>query len=329
MTKQKLPVIMGVVAGVLLLAMPLYLTNRYYQNRMAEILIAAILALALWIIMGAGEINFGQAGFMCIGAYTSTLLMMRAGINFWLALPAAGVAAAAVGLPIGFIGLRRVRHVYFFMFSLSVGESIKLTAQYWKSLTGGINGIPGIPRPELLGISLASPVAFYYLCLPILLITLGVIYVVWNSRFGNILRAVRGSEKLTGAFGISAFAYRNMAWLLCCFFAGIAGGLSASFVGFVSPNEFGVMKTNYPLVHILIGGRTSPFGPLIGTALMMLFSTGVRDIAGAPYWVEPLSYGMALLIVLIGLRSGIWEFLIQALRPQEATPEKVNLSGVS
>jgi branched-chain amino acid transport system permease protein len=319
MKKQKIPMVVGVLVAALLLVMPLYLTNRYYQNRMAEILIAGILTLSLWIFMGVGEVSFAHSSFMCIGAYTVALFMVRGGISFWLGLPAAGIAAAIIAIPIGFIGLRRVRGVYFFMFSLAVGESIRLVFLYWTKLTGGVNGISGIPRPKLFGINFASPVPYYYLCLAMLLITFTVMYFVWRSQVGVRLRAVRSSLKLAGACGISGFRYRMIAWLICCFFAGIAGGLTTSLIGFVSPHEYVVIKTIYPLTHIIIGGLDSPFGPLVGTGLMMLFSTAIKDIGGAPYWVEPLTYGLVLLIVLVVLRIGIWEFLREKLRPAGAT----------
>jgi branched-chain amino acid transport system permease protein len=288
---------------------------------MAEILIAAIFALSLWIFMGVNEVSFAHSGIMCIGAYTVALLMMRGGINFWVALLAAGIAAAIIAFPIGFIGLRRVRGVYFFMFSLAVGESIRLIFLYGGEFTGGMNGIPGIPRPELFGIDFTSPVLYYYLCLAILLITLGIMFVIWQSQVGARFRAVRCSEKLACACGISAFRYRMIAWLVSCFFAGIAGGLTASFMGFVSAHEYVPIKTMFPLAHIIIGGLDSPFGPLVGTSLMMLFSTAIKDVGGAPYWVEPLTYGIALLTVLVVLRIGIWEFLREMLRPGGAAAE--------
>jgi branched-chain amino acid transport system permease protein len=152
-------------------------------------------------------------------------------------------------------------------------------------------------------------VAFYYLCLAVLLVTFGIMYRIWHSRIGNLIRAVRSSEKLANAFGISAFKYRMIAWLLGCFFAGITGGLTASLIGFTNPNEFLVVKGMYPLIHVIIGGISNPFGPLIGTGFMMIISTIAKDIIGIPYWGEPLMYGLVLLIVLVGLRISIWEFL--------------------
>lgn len=321
MKKQKIPMIVGVLVAVFLLVMPLYITNPYYQNRMCEILIACITTLALWILRCVGEVSFAHSGFLCIGSYTVALLMMRGGINFWLSLPAAGIAAAIIAFLIGFVGLRKVRHVYFFMFSLTVGETIRLIFMYSGEFTGGVNGIPGIPRPQLFGIDFTPPVPYYYLCLAILLITLGIMHITWRSQIGTRLKAVRYSEKVAGACGISGFRYRMIAWLMCCFFAGIAGGLTPSFIGFVSPHEYVVGKTLYPLAHMIIGGLDSPFGPLVGTGLMMLFSTTVKDIGGAPYWVEPLTYGIVLLTVLVFLRTGIWEFVRERLRPPGETAE--------
>jgi branched-chain amino acid transport system permease protein len=308
-SRQKVPMVLATLVGALLLAAPLYLTSSYYQGRLTDILIACISALALWILMVVGEISFGHAGFMCIGAYTVALLMKRSDISFWLALPAGGLIPAIVAFFIGTIGLRRVRGVYFFMFSLAVGESIRLVVLNWTGFTGGVEGIADIPRPDLFGFSFSSSASFYYLCLAIFLITLGIIFVTWQSRIGDLFRAIHSSEKLAAASGISPFAYRMEAWLMCCFFAGIAGGLGASHIRFTGPGEFVPLKSMYPLAHIIIGGQASPFAPLIGTTLMMLVSTVTMDIGGAPDWFEPLIYGLVLVGVRIGLRGGVWEFL--------------------
>lgn len=313
MNRQKLAIVVGLLVTVLLLAMPLYLTSSYYLGRVAEIFITCIFTLGLWIIMSIGEVSFAHAGFMLIGAYTVALLTVRTGTSFWLALPAAGLISVIVAFFTGFAGLRRVRGVYFFIYSLALGESIRLIALYWKGLTGGINGIFPVPRPELFGIDFTGP-AFYYLCLGILFITFGVMYGIWRSRVGDILRGVRDNEKLASASGIPVFRYRMMAWLICCFFAGISGGLLASFIGFTAPNEFVILRGVTAIIHIVVGGQASPFGPLIGTGFMMLISTLIKDISGAPYWIEPLMYGTVLIIALLGMRSGIWEFLIKVLK---------------
>lgn len=319
MNRQKMPMVFATLTGALLIAAPLYLTSPYYQGRLTDILIACISALGLWILMVVGEISFSHAGFMCIGAYTVALLMKRSDVSFWLALPAGGLISAIMALLIGAIGLKRVRGVYFFIFSLAVGESIRLVAHNWTGFTGGVEGIADIPRPDLFGFSFSSSESFYYLSLGIFLITIGIIYVTWRSRAGDLFRAIHSSEKLAAACGISPFAYRMEAWLMCCFFAGIAGGLGASHIRFTGPGEFVPLKTMYPLAHIIIGGQASPFAPLIGTTLMMLVSTVTMDIGRAPDWFEPLMYGLVLVAVRIGLRGGVWEFLVKLFSASKVT----------
>src|SRR5213593_5296948 len=170
-------VFVAVVA--LLIALP-FVGGDYYIYLFALVFINVILAASLRPSLTCGQLNIGHSAFMCIGAYTSALLAKNLDVPFEVSLLCGAVLAAAVGLAIGYPSLR-LRGVYFAMVTVAFVEVIRLIAQLWVSLTRGMSGLSGIPKPNLLGVTLVTKASQYYLALFLMLLTLLILWKLESS----------------------------------------------------------------------------------------------------------------------------------------------------
>ena len=216
----------------------------------------AISACGLNVIVGlAGQLSLAHAGFFGIGAYAVALLATKAGLAFWLGLPAGILLCTVTGYAIGSICLRSKGH-YFAIFTLAVGLIIHLVIQKWESLTHGHVGVIGIPGPGPLGpIGFDSTAARSYLALFFLALTVAAVSRLVRSPIGRTLMAVRESEALAAAVGIDVMAAKRMAFAVSAALAGLAGGLFAGFIGFLGPESSNVEMTFNTLLYIMVGGR--------------------------------------------------------------------------
>jgi len=163
-------VLVGLLVAVLL-ALPLVVHDAYLLHVMVLIFLNIIMAVSMWLLGITGLISFGQAGFMFIGAMTSTLLTKMAGWSFWVAMPLAASMAALVAAPVGRLSLR-VKGVYFFLVTLAFGEVTRGVFAYFQEPFGGWYGIRDIPPPEPATLfTILNKVPFYYLCLALMLLT--------------------------------------------------------------------------------------------------------------------------------------------------------------
>ncbi len=213
------------------LLVPLFITNRYHSQVITMSCLFAIGALSLNLILGyTGQASLAHGAFFAIGAYGVAVLTHSHGWNFWLALPAGALLSAFVGLLVGMPALR-TRGSYFAIATMCLGEIIHLIAGNWIELTGGHNGIVGIPLPSPITIpgvgqlTFESQAAQYYLVLFFLLLTLFVMYRLVNSLRGRTFLATAINEDLAEAVGINTFRTKLLSFVVGNFFAGLAGGL--------------------------------------------------------------------------------------------------------
>lgn len=225
----------------------------------------AIVTIGLSLVMGyAGQISLGQAAFWGIGAYSIGILTTKYGISPWLALPVAAIlpAIAAFVMARAIAGL----HGYYLaMATLAMGFIVQIVFGEWESVTGGMSGLVGIPSFPLfenLGLD------FYYLTWGIvtlvLLFSLGIIH----SRIGRAFRAIHKSEVAATTLGINVANYKLIAFVLSGLFAGISGGLYASYMGIIDPQPFGLHESIKFLTMVVVGGTASIWGALLGTVLI-------------------------------------------------------------
>ena len=186
--------ILVVVLVGLLLLVP-HFGGDYYVHLLALVFTNVILAASLRPSLTCGQLNIGHSGFMSVGAYTSAILAKNLGLPFELSMLSGALMAAAVGMVIGYPSLR-LRGVYFAMVTVAFTEVIRLIAQIWVSLTRGMSGLSGIPKPSLLGTTLTTKASQYYLALVLMLVILAIIYKLERSRLGLIWRSIGGADNL-------------------------------------------------------------------------------------------------------------------------------------
>ncbi|MCB2192588.1 MAG: branched-chain amino acid ABC transporter permease [Deltaproteobacteria bacterium] len=303
-SKQKIAA--SLIALALLAVMPLFLTG--YPLHLVNLSgIWIVLALSLGLIQGyIGEISLGHAAFFGLGAYTSSLLTMEAGVNFWLALPAAGLATMILGYAIGLVSLR-LRGPYFAICTLAFGEIIRLIFVNWRELTQGQEGITGIPSPSPIplpgggAISFDSKAGGFYLIYALVLFAILVIYRIVNSRTGKAIVAIREDEDYAECLGINAMRYKRMVFCVSTFLAGLAGSVFAHYLHYISPYSFTVGQSFDLVIMVIVGGMGTIIGPIIGAVVLTL----IPELLHAIKDYRLLLYGLMLMLVIIFSPEGI------------------------
>jgi len=294
------------VVLVIALVLPLFITNRYYAQVITMSLLFAIGALSMNLILGyTGQMSLAHGGFFAIGAYGVAILTYTLGWNFWLALPAAALLAAFVGFLVGMPALR-TRGSYFAIVTLCLGEIIYLIAGNWMELTGGHNGIVGIPVPSPIPIpglgqlTFQSQIPQYYLVLFFLLLTVFVMYRLVNSLRGMTFLATAINEDLAEAVGINIFRTKLLSFVVSNFFAGLAGGIYASLIGSISPSVASIAMTFNFLMYALLGGITTLAGPIIGAFIIPILLEYLQFLQD----YQMILFGFLLIIVIIYFPTG-------------------------
>jgi branched-chain amino acid transport system permease protein len=280
----------GVFAVVLL---PLF-GNGYLLQVAALVAIFSILALSITLVAGtAGQVSLGQAGLFAIGAYTSALLTKDHGWSFWLALPAAGVVTAVLGVLITAPALRLRGH-YVAIATLGVGAMVASVALNWESLTYGPLGIANIPAPLLFGYPIEAPRDYYLLSLAVLLVCAAIVAFLQRSHLGRGWRGVREDEVAAEAFGVPLAGYKSLAFAVGAFIAGLGGSLLAHNYTYISPDVFGIVISVLALTIVVMGGMANVFGAIVGTAVLVGLPELFRPLSD----VRMLGYGVALLLLV-------------------------------
>jgi branched-chain amino acid transport system permease protein len=297
----------------LLLALPGVITVKYYMQLVILALIWVIVAQGQNIIQGfSGYVSITQAGFMGIGAYTSTLLSTGLNWPVWLTLLCAPLLTSVFALLVGYPSLRMKGH-YFAIVTLAYNMVIFIVLINFSVLTGGEAGIANIPKPgALFGglVNFDNRTAYYYLVLVCALALTGVAALILHSRVGRILLAIRENETLATATGIAVWKYKLFAFVASGFFAGLAGGLYAHYQGFINPESFGVAQSLDAILAVILGGSGTIAGPIIG-AFVVTFLPEYLRFADS---FRLIVYGFLLVIATIFMPRGIAFLAAQAWR---------------
>ncbi len=247
---------------VLLFCVPAVLQNDYWLFVFCLAWINVLLASSLRTIYRTGELSLGQVGFMLLGAYSSALLSMRLGIPVWLTILVGGLFAAAVALLLSY-PILRTKGVYFSVFTFLVAEIFRLAMWYTPSLSGGPAGLAKIPPPgaiNLLGITsivFTTKSSYYCLLAVVVLLSLLVLFRVERS-LGFTWMAIRQNDELAESVGINVRGHKLVAFVVGCFFAGIAGGIFAHFTHLLTTDAtamFGMLTSIYVAIYMVAGGR--------------------------------------------------------------------------
>jgi len=267
------------VALLLALLLP-FAIRSYYLSLTIEVLIFAIFALSLDLLLGyTGLPSLGHAAFFGLGAYLTAYLTSSSDLalgltdNLLVTLPLVILGSALLAWLIGFFALRTTG-LYFLMITLAFAQMLYSIAIRWSSVTGGSDGLAGVPRPSL-GVgpavySFDSRESFYFLVLALFLFSWWLLYRLGQSPFGWTLRGIRENEPRMQALGYHTFRYKTGAFVVAGVFAGLAGMLMAFFFRHVSPDILYWTTSGQVLVMVIIGGAGSLSGPILGAAIVRL-----------------------------------------------------------
>jgi branched-chain amino acid transport system permease protein len=283
------------------IALPLLVRDMYLLGVVVSACITAIAVYGLNVLVGyTGQLSLAHAGFFGIGGYAAGLLMVS-GVSFWLALPAAVGFTCAIGFLVGMIALR-TRGSYFAIFTLALGVIITIVIERWEGLTGGSDGLIGIPPPTPLGpITFGTLHAQYYLVLGFLAFTIYISWSIAHSLVGRSFVAIRQDEHLARAIGIDVGRTMRLSFVISAGLAGLAGVLYATYLGYIGPGMSSLAMTFRMLLFLMLGGAGSLAGPLVGTLLVSGAMQGLQ--AFEEY--QLIILGPLLVVIMIFFPNGL------------------------
>ncbi|MGA7071397.1 high-affinity branched-chain amino acid ABC transporter permease LivM [Bradyrhizobium sp.] len=297
----------------------IFYDQRYILDLGILVLTYVMLGWGLNVVVGlAGLLDLGYVAFYAVGAYSYALLSTNFGLSFWVCLPLAGILAALWGVMLGFPVLR-LRGDYLAIVTLAFGEIIRLVIINWQSLTGGPNGVSGIPRPSFFGIPLTPGpdglaarlgiefsttqriVFLFYLILALALLTNWVTIRLRRLPIGRAWEALREDEVACRALGINITTTKLTAFATGAMFGGFAGAFFATRQGFISPESFTFQESALVLAIVVLGGM----GSQLGVALAALTLIGGFELFRGFDQYRMLVFGMAMVLLMIWRPRGL------------------------
>ena len=265
---QRIVLIVGLLA--LLALLPLALSE-YYIGLVTQMMIYALFAMSLDILLGyTGLPSLGHAAFFGVASYTVGILSVKVTQNFGVVIASAAGVTIAVSAVFGLLAIR-TSGAYFFMITLALAQVLWGVAFKWRTLTGGDDGLPGVPRPSLgTFLSLGSTTNFYLFVLVLTVVVAAILYLFMRSPFGLALKGIRESETRMCALGYNVWLHKYLAFIISGSFAGLAGILFAYYNGFVSPSHLSLVISAKVLLMVILGGAGTLFGPALGAGLIVL-----------------------------------------------------------
>jgi branched-chain amino acid transport system permease protein len=314
-------ILAAVVIGTLL-AVPYVTANPFYQHLLIMVLFWTLLG-AAWNLLGgfAGQVSFGHATFLGVGAYTAMLLYLKLGWSPWLGLVFGGLAGALVALPIGLICFR-LRGPYFSLATLAVAEIVRLVALNWETLTAGPMGllITTLPALNWFGrpVNWESKLPFYYVALVLALLAMGITWFVSRSRLGAYLLAIREDMDSAEAAGIDTTRTKVIALAISAFIAGLAGGFYGLYFRYIDPDAVFSISMSVEMVFIaVVGGIATTAGPIVGAVFLVTIAELFRERFQVGHLIF---YGLLMMIVIRYMPEGIWGRLRRWLPPARTHP---------
>lgn len=302
--------LLWLTAIILFISFPLLIRSNYLLGILIVIGLYTIIVIGLGILMGyAGQVSFGHAAFFGLGGYAVAILTTAYHWPTFAALLAAvalpGLVAALIGRP-----TLKLKELYLALATLAFGILVHILFNEGREITGGPSGLTGIPYLSLGGLVFDRDFKFYYLVWTmVLLVSLGVKNLI-HSRVGRALKAIRESEHAAETSGIDTAGLKLQAFIFSAVLAGLAGGLYAFYVTFVSPSPFGFHTSVQFVLMAVVGGLGTFWGPLLGVGLVVTLGEVLRwavplVIPGAGGEYQIIFFGIILVLVMIFRPEGL------------------------
>ncbi len=294
-----------------------WLGSRYDTFLAAQIVIDALFAVSLNLLLGTtGLVSFGHVAYFGVGAYVCGILMKTYGVPFALAFPAAGIGAGIFALISGYFCVR-LQKLYFAMLTLAFSQIVWAICYKWNEVTGGDQGLPEIPYPNLDWIAaipgfgdLRIGDRFYLLTLVLVAVSLAVLHQIVRSPFGRMLTTIRDNPERAAFIGLNVRAYQLAAFVVAGGFAGLAGALYGIFSRGVFADYVFWSKSAEVIIMTILGGIDYFWGPPVGALALVWLNQEIT--AYTEYW--PFVLGSLLLVLLFIFPGGIVGGLVGALR---------------
>jgi len=307
---SKTKIIGLIIAFLILVVMPPLYTS-YWITLFTQMLIYGILAMSLDVLLGyTGLSSFGHAGFFGSSAYVVAILATRYKMGF-LACLVSGVALATLISMIFGLLVAHATGVYFLIITLALGMTLWGLGFRWVNMTGGDNGISGIPRPDIgLPISLKDPLTFYYVILIFFLICLVLMTIYVRSPFGHSLKGIRESESRMRVLGYHTWLHKYLSYVYAAAFGGVAGAFWAYFDGFISPYNMDLTASIEIILMVILGGPGTLIGPALGAGIIVFLKNFIS--AYTQRWL--LILGTIYILTILYAPQGLMNLLKDWLR---------------
>ncbi|MET0969836.1 MAG: branched-chain amino acid ABC transporter permease, partial [Tardiphaga sp.] len=296
----------------------------YVPFVLAMVALTAIVGVGLNVLVGlTGQVSLGHVGFYAIGAYTVAILTLK-GVSFWLALPLAGLLAGVIGLLLSIPALR-VTGPYLAMITIAFAFIVQHLSIEWRGLTGGSNGLMGLPPPTLGGVMFTER-EIALLAIAIAGIATLLFERLANSAWGKAMIAVRDAETAARSIGLNPVSVKAAAFMLSAVCAGLAGGIFASLLAFVAPDSFPFSQSILFLFACIVGGAGWVFGPVVGAVITVVLPELLSGLAE----YRLLFFGALLLVVLWLAPQGVLGTIAKLFRridPRGAQAGDVDLAA--
>lgn len=303
-------------AAAILAALPQVLP-KFYILLLGSILIYGLFAMSFNMLFGyTGLLSFGQAGFFATGAYVTAYVLKQmptSETSIYLAIFLSLCLSSILSLVVGIVCVRLTGWI-FAMVTLAFGQIVYTVVYKWRDVTGGDDGLYGIPVPKLglpgMEIDLTTGFHHYYFILLIVMVSIVILRIIIRSPFGNAIRAIRDNPTRAQFIGLNVRNYRLGAFVLSGLFAGLAGALYSPYKGIANPELANWAFSANPVIMSLIGGTGMFVGPLIGALVYRFLEHFIAMYTG--YWM--LFFGIVLTLSVLFFPQGITPYLYQGIQ---------------
>lgn len=291
-----------VLLAVILLFGPLLLTS-YWVGLLTQMVILAILAMSLDLLLGyTGLPSLGHAAFFGVAAYAVAVLATAYRAGFWSCVAGGILVGTLLSMAFGLI-VSHVRGVYFLMITLALGMVLWGLSYRWIPVTGGDNGISGLPSLDRhAGLPISGPIAFYYVTLLVFVACAALMALLVRSPFGLTLRGIRENESRMKSLGFNTWLHCYVSYVVAGAFASVAGVVWAYYNGFVSPTYLELTASSELFLMVTLGGPATLVGPVFGAGAIVLLKNVIS--AYTARWL--LILGIIYIVTILGAPKGLW-----------------------